>query len=275
MRVFKALCCAAAITVMLAPAARADEWNKKTILTFSGPVQIPGATLPAGSYVFKLADIPGNRHVVQVFDKDEKKIYATLLAIPNDRLEPSDKPVILFSERAAGTPQAVKVWYYPGDRIGDEFVYPKSQAMRIAKETHQRVLAYNDEGNSTNTAGVVPDSMKTAQLGYFDENGNWQASDSKVAVNNDRPAASPSTAAQTTTSDRSNTTASERSSSTASDRRMAENRTSQPTTERATGTSGARAPRRSLPRTASGLVLYELLSGLSLVGAFGVRSLRK
>ena len=70
MRVLKTLCCAAAITVALAPSARADEWNKKTILTFSGPVQIPGATLPAGSYVFKLADIPGNRHVVQVFDGD-------------------------------------------------------------------------------------------------------------------------------------------------------------------------------------------------------------
>ena len=75
MRFVKALCCAAALTAMIAPGARADEWNKKTILTFSGPVQIPGATLPAGSYVFKLADIPGNRHVVQVFDKDEKKIY--------------------------------------------------------------------------------------------------------------------------------------------------------------------------------------------------------
>ena len=77
MRFVKALCCAAALTAIIAPGARADEWNKKTILTFSGPVQIPGATLPAGSYVFKLADIPGNRHVVQVFDKDEKKFFTT------------------------------------------------------------------------------------------------------------------------------------------------------------------------------------------------------
>src|SRR6476469_1709755 len=154
----KALCCAAALTVALAPAARADEWNKKTILTFSGAVQVPGATLPAGTYVFKLADIPGNRHVVQVFDKDEKKIYTTILAIPNDRLEATDKPVVLFAERASGSPQAVKVWYYPGERTGDEFVYPKSQAMRIAKASHERVLAYNDDKNSesmTNTAGEV------------------------------------------------------------------------------------------------------------------------
>ena len=84
MRVLKAVCCAAIVTLMAAPGVRADQWDKKTILTFSGPVQIPGATLPAGSYVFKLADLSGNRHVVQVFDKAEKKIYATLLAIPND-----------------------------------------------------------------------------------------------------------------------------------------------------------------------------------------------
>src|SRR5216683_2784385 len=243
MRVLKCLCGAAALTMLLAPGARADEWNKKTILTFSGPVQIPGATLPAGSYVFKLADIPSNRHVVQVFDKDEKKIYTTLLAIPNDRLEPTDKPVILFAERAAGSPQAVKVWFYPGDRIGNEFVYPKSQAMRIAKDTHQRVLAMNEEASASNTAGVVPESMKSADLGYFDENGEWQASSERVAINNDRPVA-PSPASTTA-------------------------RNNAPSNQTA-GTAGARSGRRSLPRTSSSLALFELLSGLSLASSFAV-----
>src|SRR2546427_10901456 len=174
MRVVKMLCCAAVVTVALAPSARADEWNKKTILTFSGPVQIPGATLPTGTYVFKLADIAGNRHVVQVFDKGEKKIFTTILAIPNERLDPSDKPVLLFSERASGSPQAVKVWYYPGDQIGNEFVYPKTQAMRIAKDTHQSVLAMNNDSTTSPVAGEVPSSMKNADVGYFDENGKWQ-----------------------------------------------------------------------------------------------------
>src|ERR1700754_1883914 len=110
MRVLEAIGCAAALTVVLAPGVRADDWDKKTILTFSGSVQIPGVTLPAGSYVFKLADLSGNRHAVQVFDKDEKKLFTTLLAVPNERLNASDKPVVLFSERATGSPQAVKVW---------------------------------------------------------------------------------------------------------------------------------------------------------------------
>jgi hypothetical protein len=260
MRVLKVMCCAAVLTVALAPGARADEWDKKTILTFSGPVQIPGATLPAGSYVFKLADIPGNRHVVQVFDKDEKKLYTTLMAIPNERLDASDKPVVLFSERATGSPQAVKVWFYPGNRIGNEFVYPKAQAMRIARETHSSVLATNDDSNTPGTAGVIPESMKTAELGRFDETGTWQKDNRTVTVNaNSANAAAaapsspaPAAMAKADTSPARSTTASN-----------------------ATGTSGARVPRKSLPRTASPLALYELLSGLALAGGFAARQLRK
>src|SRR5262249_11400706 len=135
---------------------------------------------------------------------DERKIYTTILAIPNQRLEPTDKPVVLFAERPSGSPQAIKVWYYPGDRIGDEFVYPKSQAMRIARETHQRVLAYNDENDTvTNTAGEIPSAMKNARVGYFDENGNWQTEDRTVAVNSDANAdRAASNTAQSTTAGR-------------------------------------------------------------------------
>ena len=274
MRVLKTLACAAAITVALAPGARADEWNKKTILTFSGPVQIPGATLPAGSYVFKLADIPGNRHVVQVFDKDEKKIYTTMLAIPNERLEPSDDPVVLFAERASGVPQAIKVWYYPGDRIGDEFVYPKSQAMKIAKATHQRVLAYNDDETVTNTAGEVPASMKSARVGYFDENGNWQSDNRTVAVNgNASTSAAQATTARATTAEPTTArpTTARPTTAPAPTTARAATAPQSTTADRTAGTSG----RRSLPRTAGSLALFELLSGLSIAGAYGVRRLRK
>jgi len=263
MRLIKTVCCAAALTALLAPNALADEWNKKTILTFSGPVQIPGATLPAGSYVFKLADLAGNRHVVQVFDKDEKKIYTTLMAIPNERLDPTDKPVVLFSERATGSPQAVKVWYYPGDPIGNEFVYPKSQAMRIARETHTRVLATNDEPKTTeNKAGEIPVEMKTAALGYFDENGNWQSeADKPVATSN-----APAPANTPTQTARAETTQTPRADMSQAPRTQ---------TTQSTGTTGTRPARQHLPRTASSLALFELLSGLSMAGGFAVRHVRK
>jgi hypothetical protein len=240
MGLVKTVCCAAALTALIAPGARADEWNKKTILTFSGPVQIPGTTLPAGSYVFKLADIPGNRHVVQVFDKDEKKIYATMLAMPNQRMTPTDKPVVLFSERASGSPQAVKVWYYPGDTIGNEFVYPKSQAMKIARESHTRVLATNDEPKaSANAPGEIPVEMKTAAVGYFDENGNWQSEAERPVVMSNTPV-----------------------------------QTARAETQSA-ATTGSRPARQHLPRTSSSLALFELLSGLSLAGGVAIRQLRQ
>ena len=260
MRLVKGLCCAAALTALVAPGARADEWNKKTILTFSGPVQIPGATLPAGSYVFKLADIAGNRHVVQVFDKDEKKIYTTMLAVPNQRLAPSDKPIVLFSERASGSPQAVKVWYYPGDTIGNEFVYPKSQAMKIAKESHTRVLATNDEPKSTvNTAGEIPVEMKSAALGYFDENGDWQSEAAKPVVMSTPPAQAA----------RTNDTAPAQMA------KAADTAPAPTMAARTAGTAGSRPARKHLPRTSSSLALFELLSGISMVGGFAVRAVRR
>ena len=259
MRVLKAVCCAAIVTMMAAPGVRADQWDKKTILTFSGPVQIPGATLPAGSYVFKLADLSGNRHVVQVFDKAEKKIYATLLAIPNDRMEPSDEPVVMFAERPAGSPQAVKVWYYPGERIGNEFVYPKSMAVKIAKANHQSVLAMDDTSTS--------DAFKTAQVGRFDENGAWHVEGNNAVA----------TTAQATTAPRSTTATTAPRSTTASEAprstTMAQAAPAAGTANNTTGTSGR--TRRQLPRTASPLPLFELLSGLSIAGGLVVRRIRR
>jgi len=280
MRFAKSLCAAAALTVMLAPSSRADEWNKKTILTFSGPVQIPGVTLPAGSYVFKLADIQGNRHVVQVFDKDEKKLYTTLLSVPNDRLEPADKPIILFSERATGSPQAVKVWYYPGDRIGDEFVYPKAQAVRIARETHQSVLATNDDAKMGNTAGQIPVEAKSAALGRFDENGNWQSESDKAVVMSNPPAstaprASSTTASDTTSSRPATTTAQSTTSSRTQAQTTGTTAGTSGSRTQTTGTTAARPARQHLPRTSSSLALFELLSGVSMAGAFAARRLRQ
>lgn len=199
MRVLKAVCCAAAMTALLAPAARADEWNKKTFLTFSGPVQVPGATLPAGTYTFKLADLSGNRHVVQIFDKDEKKIYRTILAIPNQRLAPSDKPIVLFAETPAGSPQAVKVWYYPGETIGNEFVYPRTQAIAIAKASHTTVLSTSDESTE-------PERMKTAEIGHIDESGRMRGDDFPAATAEAAPATTaPSSNAEVGTAGRADT----------------------------------------------------------------------
>src|SRR5580693_6980223 len=140
------VCCVALMGAALAPGARADEWNRKTVITFSGPVEIPGvhltgwAVLPAGTYVFKILDSQSDRHIVQIFNKEETKVLATILAIPNYRLKVTDKTVMTFRERPAGEPEALRAWFYPGRNWGEEFVYPKAKAIELAKETKETVL---------------------------------------------------------------------------------------------------------------------------------------
>jgi hypothetical protein len=135
------------LSATLLPSAKADEFNRKTEITFSGPVEIPGVhltgwgVLPAGTYVFKVMDSQSDRHIVQIFSKDETTVYATILAIPNYRLKPTDKTVITFRERPAGEPEALRAWFYPGRNWGEEFVYPKSKAIALAKVSNVAVLA--------------------------------------------------------------------------------------------------------------------------------------
>lgn len=154
MKLFKAvpiLFSMALISATFSPSAKADEWNKKTTVTFNAPVEIPGVhlqgwgVLPAGTYVFKLLDSPSDRHIVQIFNQDETKVLATILAIPNYRLKATDKTVITFNEGIRDRPEAIRAWFYPGANWGEEFVYPKAKAMELAKVAKEPVLAITAE----------------------------------------------------------------------------------------------------------------------------------
>ena len=143
--------CMALVGGMFSPSAKADEHDKKTTITFSGPVEIPPVyitgmrILPAGTYVFKLVESSSNRHIVQIFNKDQTKIYATVLAIPNYRLVVKNKTVITFNEGVKDRPEAIRAWFYPGANWGEEFVYPKAKAVELAKVTKTPVLALEVE----------------------------------------------------------------------------------------------------------------------------------
>ncbi|HMD33599.1 MAG TPA: hypothetical protein VKH42_01465 [Vicinamibacterales bacterium] len=276
MRVMKTICCAAAIVAALASGARADEWNKRTFLTFSGPVQVPGATLPAGTYLFQLADPDNARHVVMVRDKDEKKIYTMFMTIPNDRLDTPDDNVVMFRETPAGVARAVKAWWYPGNRVGEEFVYPKTQATAIAKATHDSVLS-SETNASTTGSDSDRAAMKSAKVGRVDDTG---------AVTDDtrqtRPATTtaPTAAPANTATGRDVKPQTTTATTTDKDTTKAQTTTAKDTTRTpsatATGTAGqSSSNKRHLPRTASELALIQLLSGLSLAGGLGARMLRK
>ena len=143
-KLFSILFSFALLCLVTSRSAKADEWDKKTILTFSGPVQVQDTRLDAGTYVFKLADT-ADRHVVQIFNQDETQVIATIMAIPNYRLEPTGDTAIKFSETADGTttsgtvPEAgvpIKEWFYPGDNFGQEFkVVPQPVETATAEPT--------------------------------------------------------------------------------------------------------------------------------------------
>ncbi len=118
-------------------AVRADDWDKATRITFSRSVQLPGTVLPPGTYVFKLLDAPP-QHIVRVMDANQMQVLATVLAIPNSQLEPSEGTVLTTEERPSGQPEAIRAWFYPGDTIGEEFVYPKSQPAPLTAQLNTR-----------------------------------------------------------------------------------------------------------------------------------------
>jgi hypothetical protein len=114
------------------PKAHADAWDKKTIVTVNEPIIAGQKVLGPGTYVWKLLDSPSNRHVVQIFDKDQRHLEETILAIPDYRLQPAGNTQFAFWETPAGVPKAVRAWFYPGDNYGQEFAYPKQLVAQLA-----------------------------------------------------------------------------------------------------------------------------------------------
>jgi hypothetical protein len=143
------------IVIGTAAQALGDQADQKTTFTFSGPVEIPGQVLEAGTYVFKLADSESDRDLVQVFNKDETHLYGTFIAIPDRRMRPAGKPIITFDERAADSPEAVRAWFYPGDEYGHDFVYPKPKAIALAKANNTPVPSMAAELAANTTKPTV------------------------------------------------------------------------------------------------------------------------
>jgi hypothetical protein len=114
------------------PKAHADAWDKMTIVTVNEPIIAGNKVLDPGTYVWKLMDSPSNRHIVQIFDKDQRHLEETILAIPNYRLQPTGHTQFSFWETPAGVPKAVHAWFYPGDNFGQEFPYPKKLVAQLA-----------------------------------------------------------------------------------------------------------------------------------------------
>ena len=118
----------ALLGLVLAPLASAQTWDDKSYLTFSGPVSIPGVTLPAGTYLFRFPSRQTAWSVVQVLSQDRKIVYAMVMTIPTTRFETSHDPEVTFKETRADAPLAIQALFQPHRSTGYEFLYPKASA---------------------------------------------------------------------------------------------------------------------------------------------------
>lgn len=278
-----ATACVAAVILMLGISVGAQDFNihEKTFLTFSNSVELPGMTLPAGTYTFRLADT-SSRNVVQVLSQDEKQVHGQFLFIPAERPDVSGETVITFRETREGTTPAIQYWYYPGEKIGKEFIYAKDQAMKISARTGAAVMTEGGPVSANSTAS------STDQQGQVTE---WQRAqtttepaDAQVAglAGVSQPSSDASQPAIVAAAE----PAPEPIAEPAPVQEPATVAAVEPTprpddSPEPVGTSGVQDARREsvnaraeLPRTASPLALSGLLGLLSLAGAMGLRSFR-
>jgi hypothetical protein len=267
MKRVKLLTTAAVLTAMtlLSGSAVAQETNvsERSFLTFSNAFELPGLTLQPGTYVFKLADSP-SRNVVQVWTRDEKEMLGHWTFVQTERNRVTEDNVVMFKEMPAGTTPAVQYWYFPGERIGKEFIYPKDQAARIAKASGTQVLtAEGDSGSvsSINAQGEVTEwqrdqaaqSAQAAPAPQADANPvqSQVQIDPQARTQDNRDAAPAPQAAEP----------------------VADPAPAPVATSGVAESQEARAD--TLPQTASPLALSALLGLLSLAGAAGVRAYRR
>jgi len=196
--------CLVLIASVMTPSANAQYTNgdRKSVVTFSEPVEIPGGTvLPAGTYFFKLLNSDSGRWVVQIFNENQTHTYATLITVQDFRYHPTDKGVMTFAERPAGEPPAIKEWFFPGENFGRQFVYPKNRALQLAKQVNEPVLSMPGDTAATIT---TPDQTATdtqtaafvqTPVTAYSATGEEVAPSTFVQTQAQTPAPAPTTAA--------------------------------------------------------------------------------
>ena len=118
---------ATTVLAVLTPNARAQMLEERERVTFSGPVEVPGEVLPAGSYVFEALE---NGHLTRILSADETHVYATLFTVPDEQRESVEKATIVLGEGPKGSPERVKEWFFPGDSTGNEFIFQKARSRK-------------------------------------------------------------------------------------------------------------------------------------------------
>jgi hypothetical protein len=251
----------AAVLVLMAvfaftATAQQPDTRDRTIMTFSNAVELPGTRLDAGTYVFRLADTLG-RNIIQVLSEDEMNVLGQWLFVPAERQEVTGDTVVTFRETAANTTPAVQFWYYPGEKIGKEFIYPRDQAMRIAQRTGATVMT--EEGPVSASGQVATSSTPPGPS-------SAEAEAQVVAPAQEQGAVAVEAQADTT--------GGVPADDVSADADAAIGTSGQADISASAQSQEGTFAQNELPATASPLALSGLLGFLSLAGALGIRAFR-
>jgi hypothetical protein len=123
-------------------AAPAAAFDKLTFITFSGRVQVPGITLDAGTYQFRVINDTTSRNVLQVLSNDGHVVFAMFHTRPDTRMVLTEESSITFKETPVGVPPAAKSLFYGGEYRGYEFVYAKGEPIMTPTIAKQPEITY-------------------------------------------------------------------------------------------------------------------------------------
>jgi hypothetical protein len=259
--------CVVAVLGLGAAQLHAQETNttERTFMTFSHSVELPGVTLEAGTYEFRLADTQ-SRNVVQVFRKETREPLGQWTFVQAERPQVSNETVVMFKEAREGATPAIQYWYFPGERVGKEFLYPRGQAEQIASRTGQAVKTEQGTVTPPATASAAP--ADSPQASNEDRVGR-DAPAPEPAERAEAPVAEPQPSLEARAEPAQQAEANPRpvgtSGSAAADQQPSSG-AAQP--------APATEPARELPNTASPLPIAGLIGLLSLIGAACVRAFR-
>jgi hypothetical protein len=183
-----------ALAALGATALFSDEHDKKTDVTLSEPVRVPGGVvLQPGTYMFILANTSDSRNIVEIKSDDGKQLYAMIFATRAARVERTGKTVLTFYEMPQGEPMALRQWFWPGDYDGQEFLYPHNEAVKIDQATNQTVpettdqdyAKLNNSGFSTNhpgTSSTQPSSSTQSSAAVLNSDDQAQSQTQSAAA---------------------------------------------------------------------------------------------
>jgi hypothetical protein len=207
--------------------------TRDTYFTFSQPVMVPNQTLPAGKYLFRVTGT--GRNIVEIYSSDKSKLIQRVMAVQAARSDSPERAEIRLIESSSNSPVAVGTWWYPSQRQGWEFIYPREQAMKLAKTARQPIL--------TTAANVPAENVGSSDLVRVEPSGSQAEFKSSE---NPQPSQVRGTAQM-----------GEVAAADANANRVASAMSGQSTTARAEGT------RAALPRTASSTPTIALISLLA------------